>query len=308
MLVRHTGETPVLRCDMAAGEFDKITIIGVGLLGGSLGLAVKAARPNTHIVGVGHRQASLDEALRAGAADEVTLDPVLGVKDAQLVVLCTPVGQFAHHLKTIAPALKRSTIVTDVGSTKAKVVAEAQRILRGRASFVGSHPIAGSEQRGVSFARTDLFAGKTCILTPTAATSAAALKKVERFWQLVGMRTLRLPPAAHDKALGAISHMPHALAATLVNMESAEALDLAGTGFMDVTRIASGDPVMWRDIFISNAKAILAALHQFNHHASEMEAALEKRDGAAIEAIFAKAQKRRADMIERRLRQKKIEG
>lgn len=293
---------------MQPGMFDRITIVGVGLLGGSLGLAVKAVSPQTHIVGVGHRQSSLDEALAAGVVDSVTLDPAAGVREASLVVLCTAIGRFAPLLEKIAPALQPSAIVTDVGSTKAQVVREAQRILRGRAAFVGSHPIAGSERRGVSFARTDLYEGKTCILTPTRTTPPEALRQVERFWQQVGMRTVQLSPAAHDKVLAAVSHLPHALASLLVNMQRAGDLDLAGTGFLDLTRIASGDPAMWRDIFLSNAPAVGAALRRLGRQLDQFAAALDRRDAGTIERALARAQQRRTAMLEKRLRHKQVEG
>jgi len=289
-------------------DFGDITIVGVGLLGGSLGLAVKAVRPGARIVGVGHRRSSLDEALAVGAADAVTLDAAEGVKTADLVILCTPVGLFEPLLRQMAPALKPRCVVTDVGSTKAGVVRTAERILRDRAAFVGSHPIAGSERRGVSFARGDLFAGKTCILTPTARTPSAALKRVDRFWNELGMRTVQMTPARHDRALARVSHLPHALAALLVNVQNADDLDLAGTGFIDTTRIAGGDPVMWRDICLTNRKALDTALAGYVKHVDKLRKSLAEGDGAALERIFARAQATRGEMLDKRLRQKRIEG
>ena len=155
-------------------RFNEISIVGVGLLGGSLGLAAKQIDPAVRIVGVGHRHSTLDEALRIGAIDAKTLDPAEGVRSADLVVLCTPVGLFGKLLKAIAPALKRRCVVTDVGSTKAHAVRAGERILAGRCAFVGSHPIAGAEQRGVAYARDDLYVGRLCILTPTPRTSPSA--------------------------------------------------------------------------------------------------------------------------------------
>jgi prephenate dehydrogenase len=293
---------------MQPGEFDRITIVGVGLLGGSLGLAIKATSPAAHLVGVGHRESSLAEALAAGVVDSVTLDAAQGARDSSLVILCTSVNRFAPLLEKIAPVLKPSAIVTDVGSTKGQVVRQAERILRGRAAFVGSHPIAGSEQRGVAFARTDLYTDKTCILTPTRRTNANALRQVEAFWQRLGMRTVRLSPLRHDKALAAVSHLPHAAASILVNMQAAGDLDLAGTGFLDVTRVASGDADMWRDIFLSNAPALRRAVQRFGKQLEQLASALEARDAAAIQRLLARGQQRRAVMLERRLRQKQVEG
>src|SRR5690606_13413331 len=145
----------------------------------------------------------------------------------------TPVGGFERILKIIAPALRRGTIVTDVGSTKLRVVRQAERLLPEKVAFVGSHPMAGGEQQGVGFARADLYIGRTCILTPTPKTRPAALKRVEAFWQAIGMRAVRLAPAQHDKALARVSHLPHAVAALLMNTQEPAELDLAGPGFID---------------------------------------------------------------------------
>jgi len=293
---------------MADKDFGTITIVGVGLLGGSLGLAVKAVDPATRIVGVGHRQSSLDAALETGAVDTVTLDPAEGVSEASLVVLCTPVGLFEGLLKTIAPALPARAIVTDVGSTKAAVVAGAERILPDAGRFVGCHPIAGSEQRGVTFARADLYEGKTCVLTPTARTAAGTVQRVRRFWRKLGMRTVELTPARHDGVLARVSHLPHALAALLVNLQNDEGLDLAGTGFMDVTRIAGGDPVMWRDIFLSNRRAVREAIEALGRQLDGLLNLLAEADGEGLAKLFARAQQRRADMIEKRLGQKWVDA
>ncbi|NQU76851.1 MAG: prephenate dehydrogenase/arogenate dehydrogenase family protein [Planctomycetes bacterium] len=289
-------------------QFDEITIVGVGLLGGSLGLAVKAANPAARIVGVGHRARSLQEALTIGAIDACSLEAAEGVRDASLVVLCTPVGLFSGLLKAIAPALKPGCIVTDVGSTKAVVVRTAERILGGRVAFVGSHPIAGSERRGVTFARTDLYVGNTCVLTPTPRTCPKALKKVDRFWRGLGMATVQMAPAVHDRTLGRISHLPHALAALLVNVQRPGDLDLAGSGFIDATRIAGGDPVLWRDIFLTNRGGIEQALNAYQRQLSQLRDLLRRSDGPAMERLFARAQRRRAELLEKRLRQKRVEG
>ncbi len=293
---------------MADTDFGNITIIGVGLLGGSLGLALKAADAASHIVGVGHRQSSLDAALETGTVDSVTLDPAKGVRDASLVVLCTPVGLFERLLKTIAPALPTGAVVTDVGSTKAVVVTTAERVLPDATRFVGSHPIAGGEQRGVTFARADLYEGKSCVLTPTPRTAPAALQRIRRFWKTLGMRTVELTPARHDRVLARVSHLPHALAALLVNLQGDEELDLAGTGFMDATRIAGGDPTMWRDIFLSNRRAIRQAAGALARQLDSLLALLEQADGNGLAKLFARAQRRRADILERRLRQKRMDA
>ncbi|MFW6145799.1 MAG: prephenate dehydrogenase [Planctomycetota bacterium] len=293
---------------MSENEFDSVAIIGVGLLGGSLGLAIKAYDPEVRVIGIGHRQSSLDEALDIGAIDVASLDPAEGARGAELVVLCTPVGLFAELLRRIEPALDEGAIVTDVGSTKATVVRDAERILRKRRNFVGSHPIAGSERRGVGFARADLFSGKTCILTPTARTRADVRHRVGKFWQNVGMRTAELSPAAHDRALARVSHLPHAVAALLVNVPKADELDLAGTGFIDTTRIAGGDPIMWRDICLDNRDRLIEAVDAMGAQLEAFRVLLEAADGPGLQRLFTRSQKRRADMHERRLCQRRIEG
>jgi prephenate dehydrogenase len=292
---------------MKTKRFNDIAIVGVGLLGGSLGLAVKAVNHSARIVGVGHRLSSLNEALAAGAVDEVSLDLPQAVREVSLVVLCTPVGTFASLLKTMAPALRRGTVVIDVGSTKAAAVRSAARYLGDRVAFVGCHPIAGGEQRGVAFARTDLYAGKTCVLTPTPATPKAAVKRVEGFWQELGMHTVRLSPAAHDRVLARVSHLPHALAALLVNVQSSPDLDLAGTGFIDSTRIAGGDPAIWRDIFLTNRKAIDRSLKTFERHLGRLRQVLARGDAPGLEKLFAQAQARRGEMLAKRLRLRRLE-
>ncbi len=293
---------------MSEQEFDSVAIIGVGLLGGSLGLAIKACDCEVRIVGIGHRRASLDEALEIGAIDAASLDAAEGVRGAELVVLCTPVGLFAELLRRIEPSLDEGAIVTDVGSTKATVVRDAERILGKHKNFVGSHPIAGSERRGVGFARADLFAGKTCILTPTARTRGDVRRRVGKFWQDVGMRTVELSPAAHDRALARVSHLPHAVAALLVNVPTADELDLAGSGFIDTTRIAGGDPIMWRDICLDNRARLLEALDAMGAQLDAFRTLLEAADGAGLRRLFARSQKRRAAMLERRLDERRIEG
>ena len=285
---------------MKNNRLNDITIVGVGLLGGSLGLAIKAADRSARIVGVGHRTSSLDKALAMGAVDAVSLDPAEGVRAASLVVLCTPVGLFTRILKAIAPVLKRGAIVTDVGSTKAAVVRAAERILDDRAAFVGSHPIAGSERRGVAYARADLYAGKTCVLTPTPRTRPSALKRVERFWRDLGMRTVHFSPGRHDRALGRVSHLPHAVAAILVAVQKPGDLDVAGSGFIDTTRIAGGDPALWRDICLTNRRAIGRAIDAFQQELEQLRGIIADGDGPALEELFARAQRSRAEMFARR--------
>jgi len=286
---------------MAGKEFRHVTIIGVGLLGGSAALAIKARGPAVRIAGVGRRQRSLDEALRVGAIDSAYLDAAEPAAASDLVILATPVGAFEKHLRAIAPVLRRGAIVTDVGSTKARVVRAAERILGAPGPFVGSHPMAGSEHKGVTFARADLFDGATCIITPTPRTPQRITKRVERFWAALGMRTTCLSPAAHDRAMASVSHLPHVLASLLMLLPKSGELALAATGFRDTTRLAGGDAEMWRDILMTNRKAILAAINSFDDRLCQLRDLLELGDAPGLEDFLAKAKKRRKETIGRML-------
>jgi prephenate dehydrogenase len=248
----------------------RLTILGVGLLGGSIGLALKAAGSAAHVVGYGHRRSTLDTALKMGAIDEAATSAEASVKDSDWVILATPVGLFEHLLQQIAPALSANAIVTDVGSTKRSIVRQAESTLRGTVHFIGSHPMAGSEKRGVEFAKPDLFTGARCILTPTRQSDPAALAAVEAFWQSLGSKTVQMSPEDHDRHICDISHLPHAIAAALVAMQSEEALPLAGQGFLDTTRIAGGDGGLWRDIFIDNRDNVADSVKRFRAKLDEL--------------------------------------
>jgi len=261
----------------------RLSILGVGLLGGSLGLAAKRRIDGVRVVGYGHRPQTLDAALARGAIDEAATDPAAAVAGADLVVLATPVGLFRELLVRIAPALDSNAIVTDVGSTKRTVAAAAAEVLpeRGR-FFVPSHPMAGSEKRGVEFADAELFQNAVCILTPTAATDLRAVEAIESLWRTVGMRTTRLTPDEHDRRLADVSHLPHALAAALVAMQDDASLHLIGKGFLDATRIAAGDGGLWRDIFLDNRDHLADAIRNYRQVLDGLLALLEPEKGDAL--------------------------
>ncbi len=229
-----------------------LSILGVGLLGGSIALAAKRRITNCTVKGYGHREQTLTDAINAGVIDERYADASAAVRGADLIILCTPVGVFEQILCEIAPALAPGAVVTDVGSTKRSVVSAAERLLPPTVAFVGSHPMAGSEKRGVENARADLTDGALCIVTPTDRTPAAAMETVETFWKTIGMRTTRMSPADHDRHLADVSHLPHAVAAALVTIQEDKSIALAGKGFLDATRIAGGDGGLWRDILLDN--------------------------------------------------------
>lgn len=239
----------------------RLSVLGVGLLGGSLGLAVKSIAKDCRVVGYGHRRATLETALATKAIDEAYDDPAAAVRDADLVVLCTPVGLLAEMLDQISPFLAKNAVVTDVGSTKGSIVRLAEERHPG-VRFVGSHPMAGSEKRGVQYAQVDLFRNAFCITTPTDKTDRDALERVEAFWRQLGMRLKRISPADHDRLICDVSHLPHAVAAAMVTMQDDAALELVGKGFLDATRIAGGDGALWRDILLDNRENVLDSIQR----------------------------------------------
>jgi prephenate dehydrogenase len=281
----------------------RLSIIGVGLLGGSIGLAVKASAMGCRVVGYGHRATTMAKALEVGAIDEAAASIGEAVQGADLVVLCTPVGLFEQNLKDIAALLERGAIVTDVGSTKRSVVRLAQTLLPQHVRFVGSHPMAGSEKRGVEFARTDLFQGARCITTPTDQTDPAALESVEKFWQTLGMRVTRLSPEDHDRLICDVSHLPHAVAAALVAMQDDAALPLAGKGFLDAARIAGGDGGLWRDIFLDNRDHLRASASRLRQTLDELLGLLEPGREEALRTWLDDAATRRERLVQQKLRE-----
>ena len=279
--------------------FRKITIVGVGLLGGSIGLAVRRRKLARQTAGFVRRRASLKDCERAGAMDFATTDLFAAVSDADLVILCTPLAQMRSRVRELLPALMHGAIVTDVGSVKGSVVRELESLVaKSGAHFVGSHPMAGAEKTGVSAARGDLFDRTVCIVTPTRKTNRTALKKVERFWQSVGSCVLRLTPEIHDALAGRSSHLPHVVAATLAShvlnpAHPKQQAALCANGFRDTTRIASGSPEMWRDIALANRQNLARSLGAFIADLQKFQRLVKKADAGAIMTFFETARKRR---------------
>lgn len=274
----------------------RLSILGVGLLGGSLGLACKAIAKDCFVVGYAHNAETRSRALAAGAVDMATGDLQDAVTDADMVVLCTPVGLFGTMLEGLGKWGKAKAIVTDVGSTKRSVVLSATLQIGQKMRFVGSHPMAGSEKRGVEFARGDLFQNAVCILTPTADTDADALRQTESLWQTVGMRTTVMSPEDHDELVGRVSHVPHAVAAALVDLQSEGSLKLAGKGFLDTTRIAAGDAGLWRDILLDNADHVRGGIEQLQQQLGELSEMLQAGDSAGLKAWLEAAARVREGM------------
>jgi prephenate dehydrogenase len=261
---------------------DQLTIVGVGLIGGSVGLAAKARKVVGRVVGVGRDRWKLERAVRLGAIDVFTTGLTQGVVDADLVVVCTPVDRIAATVREAAFVCGAGTVFTDGGSTKARLVAEIESDLPPGGSFVGAHPLAGSEKTGVEHARADLFENRVTVITPTTATDSVALERVEAFWTGLGSRTVRMSPEAHDLALATTSHLPHAVAAGLAGVTPPEWLPLTAGGFRDATRIAAADPWLWAAIFEANRDAVLAALRTFTARLDEFRGLLEAGDGAGL--------------------------
>lgn len=285
---------------MKISSLERIAIAGVGLLGGSIGHALRAAGFGGTRVGIGRRTSSLEKAMACEAVDEVTLDPAEGVHGARLVILCTPIGQMEQMLRTIAPALGRGTYVTDVASTKAGVVRMATRLLPANVRFVGSHPMAGSEKTGVEFARADLFDRALCIVTPGAQTPPAWVRTVRGFWESIGAMTMTMEPRRHDALLARVSHLPHAVATALVNLSLRDrAIDVAGPGFADTTRIASGDPDMWADILHTNRTAMIRSIDKLVAELSRLRDRLDCQDDDAVRQWLATGKRARDEWIAR---------
>ncbi len=274
-------------------QLENVTIVGVGLLGGSIGLALKQLLPNVKIAGIGRRKSSLQAAKKVGAIDSAHLNNFDIVAESDLILLATPVGALENILRQIKPHLKRGAIVTDVGSTKAQVVRIAERVLGPAGPFVGSHPMAGSEQKGPAFARADMLADALCVVTPTSNTPPSLVKKVVKIWKMVGMRTTTLTPAEHDRAAARISHLPHLLASVLMEIPEDKDFDIAASGMRDMTRLASGDPEMWRDIVTTNRKPILSAIRKMQKKLSRLEKLIEQDKAPALEKILTLAKQRR---------------
>jgi prephenate dehydrogenase len=278
----------------------RLSIVGLGLLGGSGAKAARAASFAQEIVGVGRNPKSLEPALRERAVDRITTDLAEGVRGADMIVLATPVATLERQLPAVWEAASSHALLTDVGSTKAGIVRAAEALGASRPlGFVGSHPMAGSNLSGFSVARADLFSGATVILTPTDRTPSEPIKRVTEFWEAMGGRVTVMDPATHDRAVAAISHLPHlvvdALVAAVVDMDP-RFLDVAARGFKDTTRIAASDPAVWREIFQQNREALAEAVAAFRGALGRLEGILAAGDDAAIESALEAIRQTRAEL------------
>jgi prephenate dehydrogenase len=268
----------------------ELAIVGVGLLGGSVAKAARAAGLARHIVGIGRDRSRLEPALRDGALDRATTDLSEGVRDAELVVLAAPVLANERLLREVWPVVAADAIVTDVGSTKVGIVSVAETLARSRSiDFVGSHPMAGSDRAGYGVARADLFQGASVIVTPAGGTDDRALKRVTAFWEAVGARVTALAPDVHDRVVAAVSHLPHLVAFALVDAVKRfepTAVGFAARGFKDTTRVAAAEPAVWRDILLANRAALAQSVDAFREALASLETLIAAGDADQLEAAL----------------------
>lgn len=281
-----------------AVHFKQVAIIGVGLIGGSLGMILRRKALADHVVGVGRRVENLKTAVALGAIDQYVADPQEGVRGADLVVLATPVDTYERHLREWAHCLAPGAIVSDVGSVKGTLVERSEAIMPAGVHFMGAHPIAGKEKTGVAAGSDQLFKGARCILTPTTRTDPAALDRVRQLWEEAGSIVLLMDPHLHDQILGAVSHLPHVAAFALMNAlaelrdQQVSALDLAGHsggGLRDTTRIAASSPEMWRDIFLWNRDNVVSYIDRYARALEELKQLIKAEDAAGIEKLLERA-------------------
>jgi len=286
-----------------ASNYGTVTIVGVGLIGASLGLALKKAGVVTKVLGVGRSKENLDQAQKMGAIDGV-VDLVEAAKQSDVIVLCMPVAQMRAAFEIIEPHLEPRTMITDAGSTKGDVILAAKEVLGKKVcQFVPAHPIAGGAQHGASAAKADLFQGKQTIVCPLQENSPEDTTLIMGFWESVGSVVKKIGVVQHDAIYAAVSHLPHllsyALMASVVNSEDADQkLDHVGAGFKDFTRIAASSPEMWRDICIGNRAAILQELDRYLLIVNHMRKLVAEGDGKGLEKLFNKASKARQDLDE----------
>lgn len=267
----------------------RITLIGTGLLGGSIGLALRQSGYKGRIIGVGRTQATLDAAVKLRCIDQGETDLPKAVRDAGLIVIATPIESIIDYLGKLAKLAGPDTVITDVGSTKQSIVV-ASRKLTHPLMFVGSHPMAGSENHGPQAASADLFKGKPVIMTVDDPVEYITCECVRWLWNTLGMKIHTLRPDVHDEYVAQISHLPHAVAAMLVQLANERGgMELASTGFADTTRIAAGDPEVWLEIFMDNRRAVISCLHGLSGRIRQFQDALEQNDRSVILKILREA-------------------
>lgn len=280
---------------MKTDGFTHVSIIGIGLIGGSLGQALVKFCPEIQVTGIVRRPEMVEKVLTAKAAHKCTMDLASGVSSADLVVLAMPVDIICEYGKKIVPYLKQGCIVTDVGSTKTFIVDTLSAVMAPKAVFIGSHPMAGSEKTSLEYAHPEIFKNANCIITPVKSVDIRFAEQLKKFWEHVGCRVKLLSPDTHDMLVCAISHIPHLIAACLVNAadtvqsDSCSAIELAATGFKDTTRIASGSPDMWKSICFSNKNHIIHQLEHIEQMIRFLRSSLQDENNTEIMNFLKKA-------------------
>lgn len=269
---------------------ESLTIVGVGLLGGSVALAAKQRGLARRVIGVGRSAARLEPAQVAGLIDDFSTDLVQAAAQSDLLIFSTPVNLIVRGVREAAAECRPGTLITDVGSTKGHLCRELAAGLPDRVMFVGSHPLAGSEKQGWEYSRADLFAGRVCVVTPTESSPREAVERLTAFWQAIGMSVVEMTPEAHDHALAQTSHVPHVVASALARTLADENRSLAATGFADTTRIAAGDPQVWVPILMDNRDAVLARLDEFSSQVAAFREALARRDESELRRLWERGQ------------------
>jgi len=271
-----------------ANLIDTVTIVGLGLIGGSLGLAIKKKGLARKVIALALSRETIKEGKERGAIDEGTLSLKKGVKSADLLFIAVPTGSIVKMIKKSLPYLKEGCIITDVGSTKFDIVKEVEGFLPKRFSFIGGHPLAGSEESGIKAARLSLFKGSTYVLTPQAKADSSSLSLLKSLIKGIGAKVLILSPEVHDALLARTSHLPHLLATSLVNTvedlgkRERKTFKVLTPGFKDTTRIAKSSSALWQDICLSNQRQILKALSEFKEHLKKIERSIKEKDLAAL--------------------------
>ena len=285
--------------------FERVALIGIGLIGSSLARVIRRDFPETKIVACARRPETLEAVRRLNLADETTDDPAVAAAGADLVVFATPLSAYAETGRRIAPALRDGAIVTDVGSVKTIAIRDLKPVLPPQVHFVPGHPVAGTEHSGPESGFAELFHERWCILTPLPETDPKAIAKVKALWESAGSRVATMPADHHDKVLAMTSHLPHLIAYTIVGTATdleedlkSEVIAYSAGGFRDFTRIAASDPTMWRDIFVANREAVLEMLQRYSEDLTALQRAIRRGDGDTLYDWFARTRTIRRSIIE----------
>lgn len=287
-------------------KLDKICVVGMGLLGSSVALSAKRELPATEVVGYSHRASTRRKARQYELADQISDSLEEAVDCADVVILATPIQTFEGYFRDLAQVLPTGSIVTDVGSTKSLPHKWARQYLSKSSFYVGSHPIAGSEKRGLEFARDDLLDNAKCIITKTSGTNPESIEVLRHFWSKLGCRVEVMSPAVHDRIFGMVSHLPHIAATALVNANSAGEIRFAGKGFIDTTRVASGPANVWADILMTNPKTCAEGIEKLIRQLQAIQFAVESGDAKKVQDLLSKAGKKRGDLIKYKMDQKEL--